>query len=1052
MLKKIILILIIILFSACFYKEKEEDIYIEKLKIIKNDFIENKYNIYKRVGMNEIVKNGIYIEEDRENGLIHYYSYEKIMILSQNETKELLNLLGIYGPKGKVLIVFSDRYKKIFDYINFQDNITSGDFVYYDENDTMINYDNKKNEKIIRIGESSKFYIKNITNIGINGFEGEILSQSEIFNNNFYEIKLLGKTDMKIYSMQGEVKKGGILRVNGELEIEKEYIIYGENFYYGDKILKIDEKILTFSDNIFYESEENNGKIKNYIDVFISNAKFKTDNNFINGIDYNIYNLPLGLEINIEKKSENNIRINLIGNALNHSQIDSIEDFALEFLTNAFLNENSQNIKNSIKTDFKINYYNDFVQNSTDIIIKEEYQKKIMLSNDKMIIEKGLTINMLLEAVESKNGIEQIYSITSENMSGESVLKTGDKFIIYSKDGTNIKIYNIEAKFKTNYNRLYLKSSIYNWKSILDMKLTGDYRWEISFEILPGVYEFKIDDSYEWENFSYGYTYINYEWGNSTKNIIFTNIDSNIKIIYYEDTKEFQIEGNHLKGNIPSEKDAPSTLYIMGSMNAWLGNYMEEIQKYKWKITRYISKGEHYFKFSEKDDWNTEKIYGYSGINGLANGFDNIPYYFENEGVYIITFDYMTAQYTIKFASYNCNIKKRNIADNPIGYIEENNVEIEKDSIVSDLINSIYSEDGSNQVYKIYRENTLLEGGNVLFNNDILYVYAEDEVSLKKYIIKTIVKDENADLESLTVYNESFEPTFSKDTIEYISYVDNIIENITLSAISQSTRTAISINGIQKENYNYTEKFNLEIGKNEFEIKVKAENGNEKLYYLTIIRLENYNKIEKKLFLKGSFNNWKIPLNMLLTANNIWSIDLNVMPNEWIQIKIDDTYEWQSVSYGYTYCNYKWGNLSKNIIFRSETEKVNIIYNDSKQKIEIYNSFGEVEMGNIPSELEEPKTLYLMKKTGEIWESYEMTRNETEWYIDLDIDTEDIVFKFSEFNDWSGKIYGIDETEGIANGDADILYLIREVGNYRITFNYFNAEFKLELGVKINLN
>jgi len=50
----------------------------------------------------------------------------------------------------------------------------------------------------------------------------------------------------------------------------------------------------------------------------------------------------------------------------------------------------------------------------------------------------------------------------------------------------------------------------------------------------------------------------------------------------------------------------------MGSMNSWNGNFMVNIEKYKWQILKYVSEGEHYFKFSETSNWSSEKIYGYN--------------------------------------------------------------------------------------------------------------------------------------------------------------------------------------------------------------------------------------------------------------------------------------------------------------------------------------------------------------------------------------------------------------------------------------------------------
>lgn len=91
-------------------------------------------------------------------------------------------------------------------------------------------------------------------------------------------------------------------------------------------------------------------------------------------------------------------------------------------------------------------------------------------------------------------------------------------------------------------------------------------------------------------------------------------------------------------------------------------------------------------------------------------------------------------------------------------------------------------------------------------------------------------------LKSLNIEGYDLNPKFDKDTIEYKLTVDQSIEKINISASSTDAKASVSGTG----------EVNLSSGENTIEVRVTAENGNEKVYKI-IVTVEDLNPISVKI-------------------------------------------------------------------------------------------------------------------------------------------------------------------------------------------------------------
>ena len=95
---------------------------------------------------------------------------------------------------------------------------------------------------------------------------------------------------------------------------------------------------------------------------------------------------------------------------------------------------------------------------------------------------------------------------------------------------------------------------------------------------------------------------------------------------------------------------------------------------------------------------------------------------------------------------------------------------------------------------------------------------------------KTYSSDNN--LKSLSIDDFELSPTFNKDTTEYSLTVDQSVETVKINATANDDKASVS--GIGE--------VNLSDGDNNIEVKVTAENGNEKIYKIKIT-VEDQNPI-----------------------------------------------------------------------------------------------------------------------------------------------------------------------------------------------------------------
>lgn len=91
-------------------------------------------------------------------------------------------------------------------------------------------------------------------------------------------------------------------------------------------------------------------------------------------------------------------------------------------------------------------------------------------------------------------------------------------------------------------------------------------------------------------------------------------------------------------------------------------------------------------------------------------------------------------------------------------------------------------------------------------------------------------------LSSLGIDGYTLDPVFNKDTTEYKLSVDESVEKINVTATANDKKASITGTGEKS----------LSSGENTIEIKVTAENGNEKVYKL-IVKVEDLNPISVKI-------------------------------------------------------------------------------------------------------------------------------------------------------------------------------------------------------------
>lgn len=173
-------------------------------------------------------------------------------------------------------------------------------------------------------------------------------------------------------------------------------------------------------------------------------------------------------------------------------------------------------------------------------------------------------------------------------------------------------------------------------------------------------------------------------------------------------------------------------------------------------------------------------------------------------------------------------------------------------------------------------------------------------------------------LSSLKVEGYELEPKFDKNTLEYKIKVDQSVEKINISAKTEDSEASVNGDG----------EVNLSLGENTIEIKVTAENGNDRKYKL-IVLVEDLNPIEVNINKKKY---------TLVKKNN----DLiDVLDNfKEKTIKID---EQEVLSY------YNSKTKVSLVILKDEDNKIGYyVYDEKTKKYEVYRY---IKVGNINLQL-----------------------------------------------------------------------------------------------------
>ena len=148
------------------------------------------------------------------------------------------------------------------------------------------------------------------------------------------------------------------------------------------------------------------------------------------------------------------------------------------------------------------------------------------------------------------------------------------------------------------------------------------------------------------------------------------------------------------------------------------------------------------------------------------------------------------------------------------------------DSSVKSLNLDIEKEDETSKVNVVGNNNFIVGDNEVIIN-----VTAENgDVRTYKINVNRLASDNNNLLKLSTNYG-NLSPEFNKDTTAYTVEVDNDIEIINVFATKEDTNATIVGAG----------KYALEVGENEVNVTVTAENGDIKMYTLKIIRKQSNN-------------------------------------------------------------------------------------------------------------------------------------------------------------------------------------------------------------------
>ena len=213
---------------------------------------------------------------------------------------------------------------------------------------------------------------------------------------------------------------------------------------------------------------------------------------------------------------------------------------------------------------------------------------------------------------------------------------------------------------------------------------------------------------------------------------------------------------------------------------------------------------------------------------------------------------------------------------------------------------------------------------NNYVNTFTITVTAENG-SKKNYTIKVIRKDEEGNLGFVSKDNtlknitiEGYEIQFEKDTLEYSIEVDNLIETINITAVTNHDAATYEVSGNDK----------LKVGLNTIKINVTAESGDVKTYTINVTRKNNSPTT--------NFNDLKTTLEKTTTDEIIIEIkDANTTIDEKTIKTIKDSKKKYIINnYDGELINYSWVINSKNIGSINKIETQINFESDNSETIE----------------------------------------------------------------------------------------------------------------------
>lgn len=213
---------------------------------------------------------------------------------------------------------------------------------------------------------------------------------------------------------------------------------------------------------------------------------------------------------------------------------------------------------------------------------------------------------------------------------------------------------------------------------------------------------------------------------------------------------------------------------------------------------------------------------------------------------------------------------------------------------------------------------------NNYVNTFTITVTAENG-SKKNYTIKVIRKDKEGNLGFVSKDNtlknitiEGYEIQFEKDTLEYSIEVDNLIETINITAVTNHDAATYEVSGNDK----------LKVGLNTIKINVTAESGDVKTYTINVTRKNNSPTT--------NFNDLKTTLEKTTTDEIIIEIkDANTTIDEKTIKTIKDSKKKYIINnYDGELINYSWVINSKNIGSINKIETQINFESDNSETIE----------------------------------------------------------------------------------------------------------------------